>query len=64
MGAYLTAKVSSHWIVIVFGLVLLYSAISSFSQKSDEAPTDRSRSRDASPGDCHVSTRQMSWQLD
>lgn len=27
-GAYLTAKVTSHWIAIVFGVVLLYSALS------------------------------------
>lgn len=35
LGAYLTAKVSSHWIAIGFGLVLLYSAVSSFLQKTD-----------------------------
>jgi uncharacterized membrane protein YfcA len=34
-GAYLTAKVSTHWIAMVFGVVLLYSAVSSFRQKSD-----------------------------
>jgi uncharacterized membrane protein YfcA len=38
LGAYLTAKVSSHWIAIVFGLVLLYSAVSSFLQKADRVP--------------------------
>src|SRR6201996_8427942 len=32
-GAYLTAKVSTHWIAIVFGIVLLYSAVASFLQK-------------------------------
>jgi uncharacterized membrane protein YfcA len=37
LGAYLTAKLSSHWIAIVFGLVLLYSAVSSFLQKSGPA---------------------------
>ena len=35
LGAYLTAKVSSHWIAIVFGAVLLYSAIASFRKKAD-----------------------------
>src|ERR1700727_2674603 len=30
LGAYLTAKVSTHWIAIVFGIVLLYSAVASF----------------------------------
>jgi uncharacterized membrane protein YfcA len=34
-GAYLTAKVSSHGIAIVFGMVLLYSAFASFSRKLD-----------------------------
>ncbi len=37
-GAYLTAKVSTHWIAIVFGVVLIYSAIASFSRKSDPVP--------------------------
>jgi len=35
LGAYLTAKVSSHWIAIIFGVVLLYSAYSSYRQKGD-----------------------------
>jgi uncharacterized membrane protein YfcA len=35
LGAYLTARVSTHWIAIVFGIVLLYSAISSIRHKSD-----------------------------
>ncbi len=35
LGAYLTAKISSHWIAIVFGVVLLYSAIASFRKKAD-----------------------------
>jgi uncharacterized membrane protein YfcA len=35
LGAYLTAKVSSHWIAIIFGLALLYSAYSSYRQKSE-----------------------------
>jgi uncharacterized membrane protein YfcA len=30
LGAYLTARISSHWIAVVFGLVLLYSAYASF----------------------------------
>jgi len=34
LGAYLTAKVSSHWIAIVFGVVLLYSAVASFRHRS------------------------------
>jgi uncharacterized membrane protein YfcA len=38
LGAYLTAKISSHWIAIVFGLVLLYSAVASFLQKSERLP--------------------------
>jgi uncharacterized membrane protein YfcA len=33
LGAYLTAKVSPHWIAIVFGVVLLYSAFASFRHK-------------------------------
>lgn len=35
LGAYLTAKVSTHWIAIVFGLVLLYSAVASYRQRSE-----------------------------
>jgi uncharacterized membrane protein YfcA len=38
LGAYLTAKISTHWIAIVFGLVLLYSAVASFLNKSDQVP--------------------------
>lgn len=39
VGAYLTAKVSTHAIGIVFGLVLLYSAVSSFrGNREDVAP--------------------------
>jgi uncharacterized membrane protein YfcA len=30
LGAYLTLKVSTHWIAIIFGCVLIYSAIASF----------------------------------
>jgi uncharacterized membrane protein YfcA len=37
LGAYLTAKVSTHWIAMVFGIVLLYSAVASFRQKPDKA---------------------------
>jgi uncharacterized membrane protein YfcA len=43
LGAYLTARISSHWIAIVFGVVLLYSAYASFrhraAQQSNEKPT-------------------------
>ncbi len=39
LGAYLTAKISSHWIAIVFGVVLLYSAIESFRTKSAQVST-------------------------
>ncbi len=39
LGAYLTAKISSHWIAIVFGVVLLYSAIESSRQKSAQVST-------------------------
>ena len=34
LGAYLTAKVTSHWIAIVFGAVLLFSAAASFRTRS------------------------------
>ncbi len=34
VGAYLTSRISSHWIAIVFGAVLLYSAVSSWRSKS------------------------------
>jgi uncharacterized membrane protein YfcA len=43
LGAYLTAKVPSHWIAIVFGVVLFYSAVASFRERSDAtagAPPD------------------------
>jgi uncharacterized protein len=36
VGAYLTAKVSTHWIAVVFGVVLLYSAVASYRQKSEK----------------------------
>jgi uncharacterized membrane protein YfcA len=43
LGAYLTARISSHWIAIVFGVVLLYSALASFrhraAQPAAEAPS-------------------------
>ncbi len=39
LGAYLTARVSSHWIAIVFGVVLLYSAIASLRKKADAVST-------------------------
>ncbi len=37
-GAFLTARLSTHWIAIVFGLVLLYSAVASFSKRLDPEP--------------------------
>lgn len=37
-GAFLTARVSTHGIALVFGLVLLYSAYASFTRKHDPAP--------------------------
>jgi uncharacterized membrane protein YfcA len=36
LGAYLTARLSSHWIAIVFGVVLVYSAFTSFRHKEPE----------------------------
>jgi hypothetical protein len=39
LGAYLTAKLSGHVIAIVFGIVLLYSAYSTFRSKSHEHST-------------------------
>lgn len=36
LGAYLTARVSTHWIALVFGVVLLYSAIASYRRKSED----------------------------
>ena len=38
LGAYLTARISSHWIAIVFGVVLLFSATASFRGKYEELP--------------------------
>jgi uncharacterized membrane protein YfcA len=37
LGAYLTAKVSSHWIAIIFGVALLYSAYASFRERHGDA---------------------------
>jgi uncharacterized membrane protein YfcA len=37
LGAYLTARISSHWIAIVFGIVLLYSALASFHSKEHDS---------------------------
>lgn len=34
-GAYLTARITSHWIAIVFGVVLLYSAVAAFRQRRE-----------------------------
>lgn len=39
LGAYLMAKISSHWIVIIFGVVLLYSAFASFRKRAEQAST-------------------------
>jgi uncharacterized membrane protein YfcA len=39
LGAYLTAKVTTHWIAIVFGAVLLFSAVMTF-QKKNELPSN------------------------
>lgn len=39
LGAYLTSKVTSHWIAIVFGVVLLYSAVASFLKKEKRRQT-------------------------
>jgi uncharacterized membrane protein YfcA len=36
-GAWLASRISTHWIAIVFGLVLLYSAVASFRQKDRAA---------------------------
>lgn len=38
LGAYLTAKISGHWIAIIFGVVLLYSALSSFRNWPSNVP--------------------------
>ncbi len=35
LGAYLMARISSHWIVIIFGIMLLYSALSSYRKRSE-----------------------------
>lgn len=40
LGAYLTAKVTTHWIAIVFGAVLLFSAVMTF-RKKNELPSDK-----------------------
>lgn len=40
LGAYLTAKLSGHWIATIFGVVLLYSALSSFKKWPDSTSTD------------------------
>ncbi len=37
-GAYLATRVSNHWIAIVFGMVLLYSAVSSFQKRDKDVP--------------------------
>ena len=38
LGAYLTAKISGHWIAVIFGVVLLYSALSSFRKWPSTVP--------------------------
>ncbi len=38
LGAYLTAKISGHWIAVIFGVVLLYSALSSFRKWPSTGP--------------------------
>ncbi len=40
LGAYLTARISSHWIAIVFGVVLLYSAYASFRHRAAQPSCD------------------------
>lgn len=37
LGAYLMSRISSHWIVIIFGIMLLYSALSSYRKRSEHA---------------------------
>jgi uncharacterized membrane protein YfcA len=37
LGAYLTAKISGHWIAVIFGFVLLYSAYTSVRGKIEDA---------------------------
>jgi len=39
-GAYLATRVSTHWIAVVFGVVLLGSAAASFRQKQDSVPPE------------------------
>ena len=39
LGAYLTTKVSGHWIAIVFGIVLLYSAYASLKKEPEGLST-------------------------
>ena len=39
LGAYLTARVTSHWIAIVFGVVLLYSAFASLRKSAKPTAT-------------------------
>src|ERR1700742_4993085 len=43
VGAYLTAKISTHWSAIVFGAVLLYSAVASFRQKAESVSGEAKR---------------------
>jgi uncharacterized membrane protein YfcA len=38
LGAYLTTRVSTHWIAAVFGVVLLCSAFASYRQKPESVP--------------------------
>ncbi|MBW4038544.1 MAG: sulfite exporter TauE/SafE family protein [Acidobacteria bacterium] len=39
LGAYLTSRITTHWIAIVFGAVLLFSAVMTF-QKKNELPSN------------------------
>ena len=41
LGAYLTTKLSSHWIAIVFGVVLLYSAYASFTKEPENSSASK-----------------------
>jgi len=46
LGAYLTLKISTHWIAIIFGCVLMYSAAASF-RKRRKNPGDATPDRTA-----------------
>jgi uncharacterized membrane protein YfcA len=42
-GAYLASQISTRWIAVVFGAVLLYSAVASFLQKRETVPIEAKR---------------------